>query len=97
MIKEIQIEGVKIKYNRKGLIIEDSYKIQKSERMYAILSWFIIKTGYQSKRTIFSWIKEWKAHNRLYKLGIFKENTKDCDLEENEKLYRLIIYEILGR
>ena len=64
--------------------------------MIVILRIFQMKTGYQSKRSLKSWIKEWKAHNRLYKLGLFRSHTVDCDLEENEKLHRLIAYQVLG-
>lgn len=37
-----------------------------------------------------------QAHNRLYRLGLFRSHTRDCNLEENEKLHRLIAYQILG-
>lgn len=65
--------------------------------MKMVLQEFLKRTGYKNKRTIKSWLKEWKTHNRLYKLGLYKTHTVDCDLEENEKLHRLIIYEILGK
>lgn len=44
-----------------------------------------------------SYIKEIKAHNRLYNLGLFKSHTQDCDLEEDQKLIYKIIYELIGR
>lgn len=28
--------------------------------------------------------------------GLFREHTKDCDLEEKEKQWRLLAYQILG-
>ena len=96
MKKTITIHGVNIKYDNKNITIYDSYKIQNTEYMEVILSLFKLKTGYKTERSMKSWIKEWKAHNRLYKLGLFKKHTVDCDLEENEKLHRLIIYQILG-
>ncbi len=95
-MKEITINGVKIKYNRKGVSIINSYKVTKTEDMIIILRLFKLKTYYKSRRTLKSWIKEWKAHNRLYKLGLFRSHTKDCDLEENEKWWRLLAYQFLG-
>ena len=95
-MKEIEKDNVKIQYDDGNVRILDSYRITEMVEMYNILSWFLYKTGYRSRRNIFSWMKEWKAHNRLYKLGLFKEHTKDCDLEENEKWYRLLLYEIIG-
>lgn len=95
-MKEIKILNVKIEYDSGNIRIKDSYKVKNTAIMELILQMFLIKTGYKSKRSIKSWIKEWKTHNRLYRLGLFKSHTKDCDLEENEKVHRLIVYEILG-
>ena len=95
-MKITKVFGVSIRYDDKGITILDSYKITNKTRMYAILSFFRRQTKYESKRSINSWIREWKAHNRLYKLGLLKKHTKDCDLEENEKWYRLVLYHIIG-
>ena len=95
-MKEINIWGIKIKYDKKCVTIMDSHKVKSEIKMTLILANFKHMTGYKSKRTIESWIREWKAHNRLYKLGLFRSHTKDCDLEEDEKLHRLLIYRILG-
>ncbi len=95
-MKITKILGVNIEYDAGNIRILDSYKVHSAAYMQMILNMFMIKTGFRSKRTIKSWIKEWKAHNRLYRLGLFKSHTKDCDLEENEKTHRLIAYEILG-
>ena len=95
-MKKIQILQVEIEYDEGNIRIKDSYKIINKEYMQLILSQFKVRTGFKSKRTMKSWIKEWKSHNRLYKLGLFRKHTRDCDLEENEKLHRLIVYEILG-
>lgn len=96
-MKITKILGVNIEYDAGNIRILDSYKVHSAAYMQMILNMFMIKTDFRSKRTIKSWIKEWKAHNRLYRLGLFKSHTKDCDLEENEKTHRLIAYEILGR
>ena len=95
-MKEVEIYGVRIQYNSQNIHIANSYLVTSKRKMFTILVLFKEMTNYKSKRTIKSWIKEWKAHNRLYRLGFFKSHTKDCDLEENEKLYRLITYQILG-
>ena len=94
---KIRILGVNIEYDAGNIRILDSYKVHSAAYMQMVLNMFVIKTGFKSKRTMKSWLKEWKTHNRLYRLGLFKSHTKDCDLEENEKVHRLIIYEILGK
>ena len=48
-------------------------------------------------RTDKSVLNEWIAHNRLYKLGLFKNRTKDCDITQGESLFRRICYWILSR
>lgn len=95
-MNEIEISGVKIQYDKSNIKIINSYKITKEEEMEDILFWFMFKIGYISKRDIYSWIKEWKAHNRLYKLGLYRSHTVDCDLTENEAWWRLMIYSIIG-
>lgn len=95
-MNEIEIEGVRIQYNSNVVRIINSHLITNEKKMILILLMFKKKTNYQCKRSYKSWLKEWKAHNRLYKLGLFRSHTKDCDLEENEKLHRLIAYQILG-
>ncbi len=92
----MKLGNVTIIYDNKDIKIINSYKIKTEREMIAILKTFKNRTGFQSKRTLKSWIKEWKAHNRLYKLGLFKSHTIDCDLEENEKWWRLLAYQILG-
>lgn len=96
-MKEIEIEGITIKYTQDCVTICDAYKIRKKNDMIKILVAFLVVEQYEpKKRFITSWLKEWRAHNRLYRLGLFRTHTRDCDLEENEKWYRLLIYEILG-
>ena len=95
-MKEIDVCGVKIRYDNGCVTILNSYKIHDKDTMRVTLECFIMETNYESNRSIESWIKEWRSHNRLYNMGLFKEHTKDCDLEEKEKLHRLIAYQILG-
>jgi len=95
-MNETTILGVTIQYNSGNVRVVDSYEIRNPKDMMVILKLFRLRTGYCSKRNLKSWIKEWKTHNRLYRLGLFRAHTKDCDLEENEKLHRLIAYQILG-
>lgn len=96
MMSIIYILGVKIRYDKDCVSIIDSYKVKDEYDMKLILKVFKMRTGYGSRRSLKSWLKEWKAHNRLYRLGLFRSHTKDCDLEQNEKWYRLLAYQILG-
>jgi len=95
-MQEIMIRNIPIQYSNISIKIIDSYIIEDDILMRVTLEDFKFRTGYCSKRSISSWVKEWKAHNRLYKLGLFKAHTKDCDLDEHEKWWRLLAYQILG-
>lgn len=47
-------------------------------------------------RSFNSYIREWRAHNLLYKLHFKVERTKDVDLDINEPLWRRACYFILS-
>lgn len=76
--------------------IIDSYKITNKE----VMLYFINRLREEHKefqvRTSLSYYREWKAHNILYKLGLFKSHTKDTDLNIDEKLSRRICYFIIS-
>ena len=78
--------------------IIDSYKINKKKEMINIL--LSLKEEYSNcntfKRSIFSLLCEWKTHNRLYYLGLWKSRTKDVDLNYPLKWYMKILYFICG-
>lgn len=44
-----------------------------------------------------SYKREIKAHNNLYKLGLFKSHTIDTDLEEHLDTIHKIIWWLIGR
>lgn len=96
MKKKIEVLGIKFLYDKKNVRILNPRDAKHNLYMKTVLQEFKKRTNYKSRRSVKSWIKEWKAHNRLYKWGLFKEHTIDCDLEEHEKWHRLIAYQILG-
>ena len=48
------------------------------------------------KRSINSYIREWKAHNWLYRHNLFTSHTRDVDLNDDESLLRRIGYFIVS-
>lgn len=52
--------------------------------------------GLPITRSYKSYLSELKAHNRLFKLHLFRKHTTDCDLEENIKWWKDLIYRIIG-
>ena len=96
-MEKLKIGEILIEYDAGNVRIVDSYKVKKEEDMLEVLIWFKLKTGFRSRRSMDSWIREWKAHNRMYKLGIYRSHSRDCDLEELEKWYRRLVYWFIGR
>ena len=75
--------------------IINSFKIRKSSDMKAILE--IIreeaeKRGFTYKRSISSWLTEWKAHNFLSDRNIKTERAASVDINEDEKLFKRLGY-----
>ena len=79
--------------------IEDSYRFKSRTDMKEILT--AIRTRSFSadyavnKLSLKRQIREWRAHNLLYSLGIARKRTKDVDLNEN-KWYVKVAYGILS-
>ncbi|MCX4365083.1 MAG: hypothetical protein OSJ70_04860 [Bacilli bacterium] len=97
---EENILGVKVKISKRNIKIRNSFEVKDEAKMKIILN--IVrnrakKKNITFKRTNESWLQEWKAHNLLYKLNLFRDKTTDTDLEEAESKFRLFCYKILGR
>lgn len=89
---------MKITYTKTCTKIYDSYLLQDKE--IEAIAWKIYAHRYveylPQTRTEKSYINEIKAHNRLYKLGLFRSHTKDTDLEEPISKFMEIIFTILS-
>ena len=90
---------MKITYSHDNTHIQDSYQIKLRKSMENEVE-FIKQARkirkYPVTRTTNSYVREWKGHNRLYRMGLFKSHTKDCDLEENISLFKELIWMVLG-
>jgi len=88
---------LKITFNENNTHVEDSYLATDLDLEVG----YIIRERYLRRlpqtRSFDSYVREWKAHNNLYKLGLFKSHTKDVDMEEPIKWYYELIYWIIGR
>lgn len=80
-----------------SLHVEDSYTLNKRKDIRLFLE--SIKSHNNVSlfnRNITSLINEWKGHNLLYNLHLFRSHTKDVDLEYPQKWYYIIIWNIIG-
>lgn len=88
---------MKFEFYSQSVKVIDSYKASKSDikRLIPLIKNNIKCPDIIKNRTDNSLYREWRAHNILYKLGLFKERTKDVDLDR-ERWYTQIIYFIIG-
>lgn len=95
---EFEVKGLDVQVYPNNIKVIDSFKIEKKKEIREAVIEILEKGSlYYTKRSIGSMVREWKFHNRLYKLGLFISHTKDCDLEANEALYRRFIYFFFGK
>ena len=87
---------MKIRYLKNKTKIYDSYLIKDVKKQVEDIINERVDMDYKITRSLKSYIAETKAHNRLYKLGLWKKHTKNTDLEENIKLWKEIVYRIIG-
>jgi len=87
---------MKVRYTRIKTIIYDSYLMTDVAKQVEDIINERVDMDLKTTRTLKSYIRETKAHNRLYKLGLFRKHTRNCDLEENIKWWKEIIYFIIG-
>lgn len=82
--------------SKTNLHIKDSYKIKDpKEKEEVILHLLELEPDYE-RRNVPSLIREWKAHNILYKWGMFKDSTRDVDLDVYESRIHRLGYWILA-
>ena len=98
----IEIQGLDIKVSKNNINIKDSYKINNRLLMRMILD--VLKDEISeehlespfNKRNISGMVREWVAHNNLYKLGYKKDRMCNVDLNYPQKWYVPIVYLILS-
>lgn len=82
-----------------NISIKDSYLIRKKSDMRDFLE--TVRKLYPTNTVLIcrsdrSLIREWRAHNHFYNLGIFRSRTVNVDLDYPQKWYMNVIYFLLG-
>lgn len=80
--------------------IYDSYKVKHTKDMECLIQTirynYLLSNYIINQRSMSSMVNEWKAHNLLYDLHLFRKHTKNVDLNK-EPWYRNAIYWILSK
>lgn len=88
---------MEITYSENNTHVVDSYKVID----IGLEVGCIMRERYLRKlpvtRTFESYVREWRGHNRLYYLHLFRSHTKDVDLDENMPMFWELVWLIIGR
>ena len=88
---------MKIEYSEDNTHVVDSYKIDNINLSVG----YIIRERHlrhlKVTRAFESYVREWRGHNRLYNLHLFRSHTKDVDLDENMSMFWEVVWLIIGR
>lgn len=93
----VYIKNLICECTENNIHINNSYTIKTEKEMLFFLNQIknILGVKYKYTRSFDSMVKEWYAHNILYNFGLFRNHTKDVDLNEDEKIIRKILYNII--
>lgn len=83
--------------------IKDSYQVKKRSDMEIILNLIRFQCDKEedkslaiNKLSLKTMIQEWRAHNLIYSLRLWKSHTRDVDLNTDKKLWEKILYPIVS-
>lgn len=93
-MKTLDIDGYHISITENNIHIENSYNVSTEAEMRKIL--FSALPYTKITRSTTSCIREWKAHNVLYRWNIARSRTADVDINENETNFHKLCYFFLS-
>lgn len=92
----IEVNGIRCNLRPDMITVKYSYTIDYKD-VCRFCEKLKVATGSKYKRSARSWMKEIVAHNMLLNIGLFESHVADTDLDENEKLYRRVCYDVMYR
>ena len=102
LVSTTQSLQVTINVEALNIHITNSYQVTNSKDIEQIIDMIMNKSCYKYlaaagfTRTKKSLIREWKAHNVLYRWGYEKERTGSVDFDQNESRFRRFCYFFLS-
>jgi hypothetical protein len=84
--------------SKNNVHINHSIKIKRRKEMTEIIDMIKQKLPEHEINNVstFLCVQEWGVHNLLYSLGLYRDRTRDLDIDTNKPWYMKIIYYILG-
>ena len=80
----------------KSVKLVASWQVTGREEQERIVGQILSDFPWMRSRPKASYVREWRAHNRMHSWGWFRDHTADCDLDAGEKLWRRICYFFLS-
>ncbi len=98
---KINSKIITINIDNNNITIYSSKDVKSITEMNIIINHILNKYSYKfninnSNRTRFNILNEWRTHNLLYDLRLFRNHTKDVDLEYNQNNILIILYSIFS-
>ena len=75
----------------------NSYTVDTISQKALFVIQIVLSLPAMKRRSLASYVREWQAHNILYGWGLFKNHTKDVDLEVDESWIRRLGYYIITK
>lgn len=91
----MNVQEIKYEICRENFRIIDSWQYKDKSLMTKFIELHLTTAPF-NRRSVKSYLREWRVHNLLYKFHIAKESTRDTDLNINEKLIYRIGYFLLS-
>lgn len=92
------MEDITYKLTKNCLTIYNGYQTTDKKTMVSFISSLRDNEGkdtIMAHRTVKSMVREWRAHNLMYNLHLFRSHTQDVDID-NEPWYRRFVYFFLS-
>jgi hypothetical protein len=96
-VAETKLKGLKILYDDDYIEIRDAYKINSKRKMEDIINETFEKNIFcKIKRSMGSMTRQWSTRNRLYRLHIFRNYTKNYKIKIKQNPISTFFCLILG-
>lgn len=92
---DIELE---ISASKNNIHINNSFKIKGRKNIMCVIKQIkeIFPNHLVSSISDSLLVNEWACHNMCYRLGIYKERTRDVDLDYGKPWYISMLYNIIG-
>lgn len=91
---EADYKGISYVLTRTNCHIVDGY-LYSSRKLMEEFCLKVLPNDFFKARSLKSYVAEWRAHNLLYDLHLFRSHTQDTDLSTKENKFARFCYSIL--